>query len=99
MFGNMEMDKMSILVERVTPAGLLLPPALGMVSGAAVWPPCPSPQHVSQNHYRSATCRAQSWKAWISCYRSEGPVFFTFIYSFIQGTFGPATFSRHFSMC
>lgn len=80
MFGNMEMDKMSILVERVPPAGLLLPPALGMVSGAAVWPPCPSPQHVSQNHYRSTACRAQSWKAWISCYRSEDLFFYIHLF-------------------
>lgn len=37
---KMEMDKMSVLVEQVPPAGLLRLPILGMASGASV----PAPQ-------------------------------------------------------
>lgn len=46
---KMEMDKMSILVEQVPPAGLLLLPALGMASGTSVAVPKPLPAvHLSE---------------------------------------------------
>lgn len=40
---KMELDKMSILVEQVPPAGLLLLPALGVASAASVPVPKPLP--------------------------------------------------------
>lgn len=52
--GNTEMDKMSIMVGPVTPAGLLLP-TLSLVSTAAVLSPTPSPQRTPQDHFPSTT--------------------------------------------
>lgn len=51
--GNMEMDKMSGLVEQVALAGWLQLPALSVVSDASVPASLPSPQHISQNHFQS----------------------------------------------
>lgn len=46
---KMEMDKMSILVEQVPPAGLLLLPVLGVASGTSVAVPKPLPTaHLSE---------------------------------------------------
>lgn len=58
LMGNVEMDKMSGLVEQVTPACWLQLPALSIVSDASVLASRPSPQHISQNPLQSTPGRA-----------------------------------------
>lgn len=73
--GKMEISKMSILVEQVPPAGLLLLAALGVASGTPVLAAQPLPTNstslrtISKPRLAESSppCRVQSLKAWISC--------------------------------